>query len=238
MEFFRSMPSVVRGLVVGHVAVFGAWQTLGASRDGQALMTRHFTCNMHNLRAGRVHTLLTSTISHEGFTHMALGTVGLMFIAAPIARSLGTARFLRLYFGAGVVSCGTHIAVQRLNSRARIDELRNQAFRNGNLLAVQQLAFAPKYIDRPVLGASGALMSMLAFFATTSPRTPMQFMFIPVPIPAAVLVGGLVAWDLYSVVSKDNDGISHGGHLGGASVGFLYALALRRRSAMFRNYYR
>lgn len=84
--------------------------------------------------------------------------------------------------------------------------------------AVAQLFLVPP--GPPAVGASGAVMGLLAAFAYTYPN--IQFYIIPFPfaIKAKWIVVAYAAIDLFGGISG-TDGIAHFAHLGGMATGFL-----------------
>jgi membrane associated rhomboid family serine protease len=73
-----------------------------------------------------------------------------------------------------------------------------------------------------VLGASGAIMGLMAAFAYLFPNTELMLMFIPVPIKAKYMVAIIVALDLFGgYASHPADNVAHFAHLGGALAGFI-----------------
>lgn len=83
--------------------------------------------------------------------------------------------------------------------------------------AVAELIFVPY---GAAIGASGAVMGLLAAFAYTYPNV--QFFIIPFPfaIKAKWIVAIYVAIDLFGGISG-RSGIAHFAHLGGLVTGFL-----------------
>jgi membrane associated rhomboid family serine protease len=73
------------------------------------------------------------------------------------------------------------------------------------------------------VGASGAINGMMVAFALIHPRTKMMVFPIPFEVPAIVLVGLYILYDLYSGVTSRATGIAHFAHLGGAAVGAFLA---------------
>jgi membrane associated rhomboid family serine protease len=75
------------------------------------------------------------------------------------------------------------------------------------------------------VGASGAIMGVMAAFAYTFPNTELYIMFIPFPVKAKWAVIGLACIDLFGgVANLSGDNIAHFAHLGGALTGFLLVL--------------
>lgn len=72
------------------------------------------------------------------------------------------------------------------------------------------------------VGASGAIMGVLAAFTYLFPNTPLYLMFIPIPIKAKYAIPGLMALDLFGgIANVGGDNIAHWAHLGGAITGFI-----------------
>lgn len=79
--------------------------------------------------------------------------------------------------------------------------------------------------DGYAVGASGAIMGVLAAFTYLFPNTPLYLMFIPIPIKAKYAIPGLMALDLFGGISNTaGDNIAHWAHLGGAAAGFILVL--------------
>lgn len=90
----------------------------------------------------------------------------------------------------------------------------------GIAAAAAQLFIDP---DFPLaVGASGAVMGIMAAFAYLFPNTELMMMFIPVPIKAKYLIPGFMALDLFGAFARvEGDKIAHWAHLGGALAGFI-----------------
>lgn len=83
---FRRGPSterVVYGLIAANAVVFVGWHTIDES-----FMLRHFTNSLENLRAGRIHTLITTAFSHYSILHMGTNLIALYFFGRPINQIL------------------------------------------------------------------------------------------------------------------------------------------------------
>jgi membrane associated rhomboid family serine protease len=73
----------------------------------------------------------------------------------------------------------------------------------------------------PTIGASGALMGVLAAFAMTFPDRELFFWFIPIPMRARTLVVVFAVLSLGLGAMDSPDRIAHFAHLGGIGVGVL-----------------
>jgi membrane associated rhomboid family serine protease len=79
-------------------------------------------------------------------------------------------------------------------------------------------------VHAPAVGASGAIMGLLAGFAYLFPNTPFYILPIPFPIKAKFLVAIYAAIDLFGGFSSVNDNVAHFAHLGGLVMGFILVL--------------
>jgi membrane associated rhomboid family serine protease len=83
--------------------------------------------------------------------------------------------------------------------------------------------------DHPAVGASGAIMGLLAAFAYLFPNT--QFFIIPIPFPikAKYIVAIYAGIDLFGGIHPGGaDNIAHFAHLGGLVMGFILVLIWNR----------
>jgi membrane associated rhomboid family serine protease len=73
------------------------------------------------------------------------------------------------------------------------------------------------------IGASGAIMGLLAGFAYTFPNTQFYILPIPFPIKAKYLAAIYAAIDLFGGFSGGDD-VAHFAHLGGLAMGFILVI--------------
>jgi len=79
--------------------------------------------------------------------------------------------------------------------------------------------------DYPAVGASGAIMGLMAAFAYLFPNTQFYIIPLPFPIKAKYLVAVYAAIDLFGGVHPGKaDNVAHFAHLGGMVVGFILVL--------------
>ena len=74
------------------------------------------------------------------------------------------------------------------------------------------------------IGASGAVMGLLAAFAYTFPNTEFFILPIPFPIKAKYMAAIYAAIDLFGGFSGGGDNIAHFAHLGGLVMGFILVI--------------
>lgn len=83
--------------------------------------------------------------------------------------------------------------------------------------------------DAAAIGASGAVMGLLAAFGMMFPNT--QFFIIPIPFPikAKYLVAIVAAIDIFSGINPNaKDNIAHFAHLGGLVMGLVLVLIWKK----------
>jgi membrane associated rhomboid family serine protease len=147
------------------------------------------------------------TISHIGFNMLGLWMFGRM-----LENVWGAKRFLIFYLASGVGAALCHLMVQYLRYRHA-----ETLYYGGN----PQEAFGIMATLGPMLGASGAIMGILAAFAYLFPKSEI---YIPIPVKAKWAVIIFAAVDLFSGLTMPGDNIAHFTHLGGALTGFIIVL--------------
>ncbi|XP_019359240.1 PREDICTED: presenilins-associated rhomboid-like protein, mitochondrial [Gavialis gangeticus] len=137
--------------------------------------------------------MLLSTFSHFSFFHMAVNMYVLWSFSSSIVSFWGREQFMAVYLSAGVFS--TYVSY--------VNKMVTRRF-------------------EPSLGASGALMTVLAAVCTKMPETKLAIVFLPMitftagntlkAIIAADTVGVVLGWKFFD----------HAAHLGGALLGVWY----------------
>ena len=74
------------------------------------------------------------------------------------------------------------------------------------------------------VGASGAIMGLLAAFAYTFPNTQFYILPFPFPIKAKYMAAIYAAIDLFGGFSGSTDNVAHFAHLGGLVMGFILVI--------------
>jgi len=86
------------------------------------------------------------------------------------------------------------------------------------------------------VGASGAIMGVMAGFVYLFPNTPLYIMFIPIPIKAKYVIPGFMLLDLFGTFApQQGDNVAHWAHLGGALCGLILVIYWNRKNR--RNFY-
>ncbi len=101
----------------------------------------------------------------------------------------------------------------------------------GNILTYQYFKNYPNY---RAVGASGAIMGVLYASIMLNPDMSLYLFFIPIPIPAYAFAVGYLLYSIYGM-KKNNDGIGHTAHIGGA-IGGLALILLKYPILIQREY--
>jgi membrane associated rhomboid family serine protease len=199
--------TVVWGLVGVNLVVFGLWQTVD-----RRFMMENFMVSVDAVMRGRLHTIVTSAFSQARFDHLAMNMLGLYFFGSEIAQLFGGRWLLNLYLAGGIAGSVGHL----LYCAFVIPWLEN----------IPQHRFNARYTPS-ALGASGAVNAIVLLHILLFPtRIIMVNLFIPVP--AALFGVYLIGSDVYQA-RNEGSRTAHAGHLGGALVGAMAWISLRRR---------
>jgi membrane associated rhomboid family serine protease len=142
--------------------------------------------------------LVSYQFLHGNLLHIVLNMMVLFFLGPTLERYWGSRRFLGFYLGCGIVAGLSFLL----------------------LMAIGLVGAAP------LLGASGAILGVLAACAILFPQFIVFFIIFPMPIRVFAVV-----MTLYYVVDILAQGPNAGGnaaHLGGMAAGAAYILLLPR----------
>jgi membrane associated rhomboid family serine protease len=236
MSDFRSVrmdrfPPIVKNLIIINALVYAAQVIL----DKQYYITEKLMMwpvmpeKLHNIlvennvldssQGFQPYQIVTHMFSHAPppmFFHILFNMFALWMFGRVLENVWGGKRFLIFYFACGLGAAALHLGMQYF----RCEQLL-QDFTNNDIAAIKSHIGAAA----PALGASGAIMGVMAAFAYLFPNTELYFMFIPIPIKAKWAMLGLAAIDLFGGVAKiSGDNLAHFAHLGGAITGFIIVL--------------
>jgi membrane associated rhomboid family serine protease len=207
LQRLDGQPDVVLWSLLGvNGVVFAGWQVLDTR-----FMARHFTVSDESLRSGRLHTAVTSSVSHRDGWHLAGNALSLYFFGREVGRLFGGARLAGLYLAGGVVASLSHVAWSRVRQP---EHQRRLSY------------FAPP--SPAAMGASGAVNAIIVLDTLLFPWR-IVYVNLLVPVPAIVLGGLVLLRDAYGARGHSSDGVAHAGHLGGAATGLAAWAQLRLR---------
>ncbi|MCH5291616.1 MAG: rhomboid family intramembrane serine protease [Treponema sp.] len=151
----------------------------------------------------------TYMFMHGGFQHILFNMLGLLVFGVPVEKSLGSKEFALMYFVCGILNGVIFVAVHYLLGR----------FVN------------PMYWYINLIGASGAIYSILLVFAVVFPRSIISIWgIIPVPAPLLVVIYAVI--EIGSQLFNVRSGISHMSHLVGFALAWLYLIVRMNKNPM------
>ncbi|HEY4335534.1 MAG TPA: rhomboid family intramembrane serine protease [Puia sp.] len=175
------------------------------------------------------HQIITHMFLHGGFTHILFNMIALYFFGGILENYWGAKRFLNFYLICGIGAAIVQMVMipweitRSVQGMADIPaEYLNEAVQQG----VNQYS---------MIGASGAIMGIMAAFAWLFPNTQI-YIYYAIPIKAKFLIPIYVLFDLFGGFSRQaGDNVGHFAHLGGALVGILIVIFMNRNNR--RNFY-
>ena len=84
----------------------------------------------------------------------------------------------------------------------------------------------------PLIGASGAVAGIVGAYLMLHPKVKiwvLALMRIPIRLPAMVVLGFWIAFQVFMFVAMPDDQVSWAAHVGGALAGMVLVIVLRRR---------
>jgi len=140
--------------------------------------------------------LITYQFLHGGTFHILFNMLGLFFLGSVLERHWGGKKFLVFYLSCGAVGGAFYTLLVAVN-------------------------FFPTPL--PMVGASGAILGMLAACAILFPHFVVFLFFFPVPIRFAALI--LTFFYVANLLSKGANAGGDAAHLAGMAAGAVYVLS-------------
>jgi membrane associated rhomboid family serine protease len=207
---------IVFNLIIINVLVFAAQNMIT-----QLNITEWGSLHYYKSSLFKPHQIITHMFMHADITHILFNMFGLWMFGTVLERFWGPKKFLIFYLICGI---GSAIFEQLLMPYDALQAAKNTAEYIANPEMLQTIVESFKEYNYS-LGASGAIMGVLAAFAYLFPNTQLYVMFIPVPVKAKYVIPFFVLIDLFGGIYRiQGDNIGHFAHLGGAIVGFLLVL--------------
>jgi len=203
----------VRWLLIANVVCFIVQQIIGIAFRTEVLFG---LVPELVIKLGFVWQPVTYMFLHGGVFHLLWNMLALWVFGCDVERRWGTRRFVRFYLLGGLSAAACTLVVALMN---------------------EQMAVSP------TIGASGAVLAVLAAYAIMFPdnRITLLFMLVlPITMKAKTLAIGYTVITVLIILSTPvgSDGVAHFAHLGGLAFGYLYVkhgdsfeMALRRRRA-------
>jgi membrane associated rhomboid family serine protease len=225
-KYYRpnSFPPLIKNLIIINVLVWIA-QLMFQSYDLTSKLALYpVDTPFFNPYQIATHMFAHSDLTPRGgpdFSHIGFNMFSLWLFGRKLENSWGPKRFLFFYIISGIGAAACHLLIQHLRFDMGAIQDYNIALMSNNEALIAE---ARQNVDflASVVGASGAIMGVMAAFAYLFPNTELYFPFIGLPIKAKWLVLGFAALDLFGGVGRANgDNVAHFAHLGGAITGFI-----------------
>ena len=209
---FQTPTPAVLNLIIINVIVFVAQITFGGL-SGESKVTDLFALHHYKSDVFGFQQIITHMFMHGSFMHLFFNMFTLYMFGSNIERMWGTKRFIIFYF-----LCGIGAAIVQLLSYAY-----NFSVYDKMVMSYDQVIQYQEILRmNATIGASGAIMGLVAAFGYLFQNTEMIILPIPIPIKAKWAVLGFIAIDVFSgIAGRPGDNVAHFAHLGGALTGFL-----------------
>ncbi|MES2848755.1 MAG: rhomboid family intramembrane serine protease [Bacteroidota bacterium] len=169
------------------------------------------------------HQLITHMFMHDtgGPGHIFFNMFSLFMFGTMLENYIGSKRFLIFYLicglGAGLL---TQLTIP-YSADMFAKSVQGLSLASEHSISMAEVVHVYKQ-EYSMIGASGAIMGVMAAFAYLFPNTEMFIMFIPIPVKAKYVIPVFVLIDLFGGINPSvGDNVGHFAHLGGAIVGFV-----------------
>jgi len=217
-----NLPPVIRILLIINVVAFFAQQGMPALTEWGAL---------HYWKSPlfKPHQVITHMFLHGGFTHILFNMIALYFFGGILENYWGAKRFLNFYLICGIGAAIVQMLMIPFEASRALGPVPGVP---QDVIDENIRMFTDNY---SMIGASGAIMGIMAAFAYLFPNTEI-YIYYAIPIKAKYLIPIYVLFDLFGGFSRQaGDNVGHFAHLGGALVGILIVIFMNRTNR--RNFY-
>jgi membrane associated rhomboid family serine protease len=211
-SFQRNTP-VVQNLIIINALAFLATAVSGGLDAVNSKAFDLFALHHYKSEEFRIYQLITHMFMHGGFMHILFNMFALWMFGTMLERIWGPKRFLIFY-----LVCGLAAGLAQMGWYAYHYWPVDHMALNADLYDQYQMALR----INATVGASGAVMGVLAAFGYLFPNTQLMIIPIPVPVKAKWAILGFIALDVFGAFAQSSsDNVAHLAHIGGAVVGFL-----------------
>jgi Uncharacterized membrane protein (homolog of Drosophila rhomboid) len=219
-SLFANIPPVTRNLFFINVLMFVA------TMINDNFMIGTFSMFYPASPFFRIWQPVTYMFMHGGFGHIFVNMWGLLMFGTALERTIGSKKYIILYFLAGFGALLLHCGIQFI-------EVNSLAAKMAQGIATAQSSYAD-ILRTPMLGASGALYGVQVAYAMLYPNDVWTLVFPPVSLKAKWFIAIFIGIELITGVTGTVGGVAHFAHLGGALVGFLLILYWKKSGKLWR----
>ena len=230
----------VKHLMIINVIFFVASQSFGD--EAYRLLSIWFPEN-ENFGIWQVFTHMF--MHHPTFyLHILMNMFGLWMFGTPLEQMWGRNKFLFFYFSAGLGATILPFAIDYYQFNNYYNELLNVGLNSNDIKSILDTGSYMDFVDvinltneqltkfygifhKSSLGASGAIMGLIAAFGVSFPNAKMSLIFLPIPIAAKYFIPLVLAYEIISGYTSGSSmfgvNVAHFAHVGGAITGGLIA---------------
>ncbi len=177
--------------------------------------------------------IVTHMFMHGNLIPHLFFNMFMLYMFGTVLEYIWGERFLLFfYFMSGFGAIGLHYLVKYISLQyyyGEVDPMAiEQVLSQGREIIYQgknyinELGQINSIINVPAVGASGAVMGVLAGFGVMYPRRKLMLIFPPIELEARIFIPILIAFELFMGLGA-SDGVAHFAHIGGAITGFFLA---------------
>ena len=242
----RNIPPATRNLlIINCIVYFAVMLTAGRGQGAFDMLMLYYPTSDY------FHwwQYVTYMFMHGGFAHLFFNMYALWLFGTMVEQTLGTKRFLILYFVTGIGAALLHTGVEYYQYMKEfniyvdklsfvmpgLDPEAVTAYAREHFVSDYLRPWGVEAICPPTVGASGAIYGVMMAFAMLHPRAEMQLIFPPVRLTAmwmVIVFGGI---ELLTGIFATSDGVAHFAHLGGML--FAFFLVLYWKKHMYDHYW-
>lgn len=229
----------VKHLMIINVIFFVASQSFGD--EAYRLLSIWFPEN-ENFGIWQVFTHMF--MHHPTFyLHILMNMFGLWMFGTPLEQMWGRNKFLFFYFSAGLGATILPMIIDYYQFNGTINQLIIAGFEKSEIISLLNSSqYDTRWINAigennvrefnsifmsSSLGASGAIMGLIAAFGVSFPNAKMSLIFLPIPIAAKYFIPLVLAYEIISGYTGGSSmfgvNVAHFAHVGGAITGGLIA---------------
>lgn len=252
--FRQSIPNVTKNLLIINGLFFLASYVFGERGIALAHTLGAFYPESVNFKPWQIITHMFMHAPFPNISHILFNMFALWMFGSTVEHTLGSKKFLTLYFAAGLGSFilfnfTNYLQIEQLKAVVTAAGVNVPEFiqslsynTSGSYLlpdstdmeSVKELA---RYYVTPMVGASGAIYGILVAFGVLYPNAKLALIFLPVPVKAKYFIPALIALEFFMAIQDYAwNPVAHFAHIGGAIIGFI--LIRRWKRNLHRgNYY-
>lgn len=189
-------------------------------------VTQWGSLHYYNSALFKPHQIVTSMFMHDpdDFFHLVFNMFALWMFGSMLEKIWGSKKFILFYLICGI---GASLVIELFIPFSAEQFVKNLDAMPDGLTRPEVIeAYKQQYM---ALGASGAIMGVMAAFAYLFPNTELYVMFIPIPLKAKYVIPVFILIEVFEGVHQfKGDNVGHFAHLGGAFIGFLLVLFWNR----------